>query len=147
MMKYIVNSINGIILVFLFLLVSCTSNASNLPFTQNDNVNNIKVFQKCDNQLRSLIITDNEEKVKKVIALLVKHNHSWKYPLGDTAPSPPYKLELYAGKKLKFIIWYGNNTLSGRTYKKNDEGVRVKYLSPKKMENFANSIGTKSKCE
>ncbi|MGL5942292.1 MAG: hypothetical protein ACRC2S_18340 [Waterburya sp.] len=128
-------------------LLSCGESPPPLLITSEYNVQKIQVLQSCTSQDEPLFLIEDRQKIEEIITFLDENDHSWEYPFGGTAPSLPYELNIFDEKQLKLVIWFGNSTLMGRTLKKNDGGVRVKYLSSKKMGKFVSSIGITSKCE
>ena len=130
-------------------LMSCGESPPPLLIASDYDVQKIQVLHLChgQNHYEPLFSIEDKQIIEQIILFLKENNHSWQYPFGGTAPILPYKLNIYSNNKIALVIWYGNNTLMGRSLKKNVGAVREKGLSNKKIANFVNSIGTKSKCE
>lgn len=124
--------------------------AKPLFIPEKKDVYKIEVSENCYSYDESSFFINDKHKIENVISFLTKHNDSFYYPLGDTAPGLPYRIVLFKknGNELgELVIWLGNNTLMGREIIKHDRGTRLKYISPLETKELINHLGITSQCE
>ncbi|MGL6344539.1 MAG: hypothetical protein ACRC80_35990 [Waterburya sp.] len=127
------------------LLLSCGESLPPLSIPSKKNIQKIEVLDKCTARYEPLFLIKDKQKIQEIMTFLAENNHSWGEPFGGTAPTLPFKLDIYSKEKQELVIWFGNKGLMGRTGKINDGGVRLKTLSSKEMEELIALVGIKDK--